>query len=200
MLGIVLVGCANNQPFKQSVTAQSISSLPGVSRITITGVNNNEMRKRMGNDFAIGSLKLNNEFLGNFTRESQVFSHEIRPGNNTIEVYMDGMIGKPVSINLIAEPNTHYFYRYDWDTTYLVLGVNYSLKLTPVDMKPYKNSQIVESLDNKNSNNSQKTKQPRAENNSNDVDKLEAAKKRCIELGFKPGTESFGGCVLRIAK
>lgn len=199
-LVFILVGCANNQPFKQSANAQAIARHPSVSKITITGVNNNEMRKKMGNDFAVGSLKLNNEFLGNFTRESQVFSHEITPGNNKIEVYMDGMMGNPSVINLVAEPNTHYFYRYDWDTTFLGFGVTYSLKLTPVATQPYKNSQPLEVLDNKNSNIPQKSKQAQQENNSSDVVKLESAKKRCIELGFKQGTESFGNCVLRIAK
>ena len=30
--------------------------------------------------------------------------------------------------------------------------------------------------------------------------KLEAAKKRCVELGFLPQTESFGQCMLRVSK
>ena len=30
--------------------------------------------------------------------------------------------------------------------------------------------------------------------------KLEAAKKRCVELGFLPQTEPYGQCMLRVSK
>jgi hypothetical protein len=198
LVSMVVVGCASNQPFKQSVNTPTISNHPGVSRLTITAVNNVSMRKTFGNDFAIGTLKLNDELMGNFNREHQVFSHEIMPGRNVIEITIDGMIGAPLKVALDAEPNKHYFYRYDLNMNYVVIGYGFNLKLTPIEVRPYKNSQVPE-INIKSEPITPKISDQNQNRDSN-INSLENAKKKCIELGLKPGTESFGNCVMKIAK
>lgn len=196
---LVVIGCANNQPFKQSLNSSTIANHPGVSRITINAVNNIALRKTFGNDFAIGSLRLNNESMGDFSREHQVFSHEIMPGKNTIEIKAEGFIGPPLKLELEAEPNKHYFYRYDLSSYYIVIGSGVNLKLTPIEVRPYKNSQAPD-IDLKKVGPITPKLIDETQKRDSNINSLENAKRKCIELGLKPGTESFGNCIMKIAK
>ncbi len=41
---------------------------------------------------------------------------------------------------------------------------------------------------------------PTTQQRSNSASDMEGAKKKCADLGFKTGTESFGNCVLKLSK
>jgi hypothetical protein len=179
-LALILSGCAytqQTQPFKQSNEAKKIAAQTNVSKITIFASNKSSMRKMLALDFAPGAISLNGENLGEFSKNEQIFSHELSPGSNDITV-------GALKLKLNTEPNTHYFYEYGFGLSHwgVASTMDYSLKL--IEKKPYKDVTAV------------KINEKQSPSKSND---FEGAKKICIDLGFKPGTESFGNCVLRVA-
>lgn len=177
---VALSGCAytqQTQPLKQSNEAKKIASQANVSKITIFASNKSSMRKMLALDFAPGAISLNGENLGEFSKNEQVFSHELSPGQNDISI-------ENLKLRLNTEPNTHYFYEYGFGLSHwgVASTMDYSLKL--IEKKPYKDTAVV------------KTNEKQSPSRSND---FEGAKKICVDLGFKPGSESYGNCVLRVA-
>ena len=182
---LILSGCAytqQTQPLKQSNEAKKIASQANISKITIFASNKSSMRKMLALDFAPGAISLNGEKLGEFSKHEQIFSHELLPGENNISVGI-------LNLKLNTEPNTHYFYSYEFGVTHWgVASTNdYSLKF--LEKRPYK--EITKSQTD------QKTSEKIQVNKS---DQFVEAKKLCAELGFKPGTENYGNCVLKVGK
>lgn len=182
---LLMAGCAHTEhipPLTQSKSAKELSQDPNVSKITIFAMNKSSMRKMLGLDFAPGAISINGESLGGFSKNEQTFSHELSPGENTISVGI-------LNLKLKTEPNTHYFYSYEFGVTHWgVASTNdYSLKF--LEKKPYR--EVTKS---------QNEKKVLEKTQSNKIDQFAEAKKTCAELGFKPGTESFGNCVLKVGK
>lgn len=182
---LLVTGCAHTEqtpPLSQSKSAKEISKNSNVSKITIFAMNKSSMRKMLGLDFAPGAISINGEPLGSFSKNEQTFSHELMPGENNIAVGI-------LNLKLNTEPNTHYFYSYEFGVTHWGVASTNDYALKFLEKKPYKEitkSQADQKILDK----------PQVHRS----DQFAEAKKICGELGFKPGTEGFGNCVLKLSK
>ena len=182
----ILSGCSSLQPMKQSIKSQQIANNSDTSKITISAINESGMRKTLGNDFAIGSIRINGELLGDFSKSEQVFTQFLSPGQNLIEVLLPGALHKSqiASVSFNVEPNTHYYFEYYFDANLLGVMKN-SLKLIKKETFRTSSTQSIQ------------------ENNKvidTKSNKIDNSKKICLDLGFKSGTEGFGKCVLQLSK
>jgi hypothetical protein len=180
-----LYGCAAT-PFKKSIRQVSQDS---ASKITITS-ENKEWLSRLMNITVQGKVNLNGEYLGDFSSNEPVFSQEVNPGVNVIEICH----GKCVKISPDIQPNSHYFYGYIYESR----GTAVVWTLRELKKEPYPSKSSSGTPVELQSSNEQQKAKPAARQVGKSMG-LDEAKKKCIELGFKVGTESFGNCVLKVA-
>ena len=180
----LLFGCVTLQPMKQSARSQQIANNSDVSKITINAINFSTMRKTLGVDFAVGKIKVNGEELGDFSKNEQTFTQFLSPGQNLIEIALPGTSLKSAiaSTSFNVEPNTHYFFDYGFEAN--IFGTMRN-EIKFVRKEPFRTSSNQSIQENNKSTDSK-------------TNKIDNAKKICLDLGFKTNTENFGNCVLKI--
>ena len=180
LTAIFLVGCSSTQFRNQGSGINN----PSASRISVIPINTSRVANAFGISTPPGNIWIDGQYAGDITKEMPNFSEEMMPGQHLLEVCQgDPIFGKrqqclSLKINLAA--NTHIYYEYEFTGS--------SYKLTTTKTERYPNSQTP--------NSSSPVFNSSVKGNQTG---LEMAKKKCIELGFKVGTESFGNCVLKVA-
>lgn len=145
------------------------------------------------------TISVNGKTLGR-TVSKTYFYLSLKPGTYKIESYAEDVS----TLSITLEPNKKY---YVWEEVKMGLFIGRSL-LRQVDQATgqsgVSNSQLIYSaytgieIEPLESNNKIKTSIDI--NQSTPAITLEQAKAKCLDLGFKVGTESFGQCVLKVAQ
>jgi hypothetical protein len=192
---IVIGGCASNNHLGQK--EHQIFSAPNYdkqvadsARVTIMSSLSSVISSR---DWADGNVYINGIYQGSFGEHGKTFTRELNPGNYLVEVcqYLlfkgDGSKSNCVSSNINAEKNQHYQFKFNLSGG--LGGGLWRLSAPTVANYPNKKEELKPSMPQAKSSN------PAIQNVE-----MEDAKKKCINLGFKIGTESFGNCILRLSK
>lgn len=190
---MILSGCST--PFKKTTASSNVNPVTA-SRVTVQSISNSSMGKLIGNDYSPAAVSINGEFIGEFSRNETSFSYEVNPGPLSMDFCLEGFMPRCLVHKVTIDPNKHYFYEYDLKGTYVVIGsgINRQVKLTKVaaygNPQPPINSAV-----------SQQPQQPiqKLPPSNQGAAGLESARKKCIDLGFKIGTDSFGQCILRLS-
>jgi len=196
-LSLALAGCST--PFKQTSSSARINQSTA-SRVTVQSTTTSSLKKAVGNDYSPAEVSINGELMGEFSRSETSFTYEVNPGAIRMDFCLSGFMPPCLVYNVNIEPNKHYFLEYSFDSQFLVLGSSIQRKINVIKIVPYGNAPIQAPPQTPVDKNSQvKPPSPNSGNSNQAGAGLEAAKKKCIDLGFKVGTESFGNCVLKVA-
>ena len=191
LIGILLVGCATDNPF----TPPQIIGGPNASRISITSINEANYFDRTS--VLPGKVYLNGVYQGDFTKSSRTFTAELQEGSNLIVVCPERDT-KCINVQLKVEPRKHYKYKYVNEVDYKVVWANFIWRLVPLEVTDYEPASATTSRsqvrDTAPSSGKASTK-----TSPNALNEMEAARIKCLELGFKVDTESFGACILKIS-
>jgi hypothetical protein len=198
-LSLALAGCST--PFKQTSSSARINQSTA-SRVTVQSVSTSSFKKILGNDYSPAEVSINGELMGEFSRNETSFSYEVNPGSIRMDFCLSGYMPPCLVYNANIEPNKHYYFEYELEGRYMVIASGIQRKVRLAKVIPYGNPLIQSPAQippqtpvDKNS----QVKPPSQNSGSSNQAGLEAAKKKCIDLGFKVGTESFGNCVLKVA-
>jgi hypothetical protein len=188
----ILSGCST--PFKGATSTNINPST--ASRVTVQSTTTSSLKKSIGNDYSMASVSINGEFVGEFSRSEKSFSYEMNPGPISMDFCLDGYTPRCLNYRVTVEPNKHYFLEYSFDSQFIGVGSSIQRKVNVNKIVPYGNvqTQIAVEKNPQLLQSNQKSAIP----NQVGVG-LETAKKKCIELGFKSGTESFGQCILKLS-
>ena len=72
-------------------------------------------------------------------------------------------------------------------------------KIKYINFKRYEFAKVLKEVGSKNSKTANKPKNTNTSNKSK-INNLDVFKEQCEDLGFKPRTEKFGDCVLRLVE
>lgn len=189
ILSLFLFGCSSTQ-FKNS--NKSVST-PDASRITVISINTDGIRNLFGARPPPGNIWLDGQFMGDFTSEASTFSEEVTPGSHTLEICQKDVFGGKrrdcMGGKVTIAPNAHQYYQFTYN------GYSFNFSSTRIERYQGQNSQTS----NPSAPNAISSSTPTSTPSKGAPTAMDAAKKKCIELGFKVGTESFGNCVLKVA-
>jgi hypothetical protein len=190
---ITIMGCST--PFKKPTSSINVNPATA-SKVTVQSVSNSSLRRSIGKDFSESKVSINGEFIGDFSQSEKSFSYEVNPGPLSMDFCLEGYIPRCLSHKIQVDPNNHYFFEYELVGTYLVIGSGANRQIRLKQVAAYGNPQTPI-----NPAVSQQPQQPIQKPTpvNQGATGLESAKKKCIDLGFKLGTESFGNCVLKVA-
>lgn len=190
---VILSGCAT--PFKKPTSSINVNPATA-SKVTVLSVSNSSLRRSIGKDFSESKVSINGEFIGDFSQSEKFFSYEVNPGPLSMDFCLEGYIPRCLSHKIQVDPNKHYFFEYELVGTYLVIGAGANRQIRLKQVAAYGNPQTPI-----NPAVSQQPQQPIQKQTppNQGATGLESAKKKCIDLGFKIGTESFGQCILRLS-
>ena len=183
-----LTGCISPTPFNQGT---SVANNPDNSRLTINSVSVPNLGNMFKGGPAPGSVYIDGVYKGDFSSQQPVFSEELAPGGHTLEICQPTIYNKKDRCGIVKfniSPQTHIFYEYFYN------GYSYNLYST----KQERYGASTQSVPPPPSLNAPQNS--KSDLNQKGLSSLEDARKKCIELGLKPGTESFGNCVMKIAK
>lgn len=200
-----LGGCASTTPMREFMHLGTSNA----SKISITS----EYEANILNKNAVlpGKIYVNSVYYGDFSKNQRDFSLEVLPGTYLVVICP----GTPKCINAQINilPNKNYKFKYTQEKQYRVIMLNYVWKLIPTGVEDYFPNKNIATPSGVNNKTLPADSKPQSNNiltnpqvkpigkTMTDVDsKMEVSKTRCLALGFKVGTQSFGECILRLSK
>lgn len=202
-----ITGCSTPVPFREVADTGN----PSASRITINSINEANLFDKTS--VLPGKVYINGVFYGEFSNSQRNFSIETLQGAKLIVVCPEAD-NKCINMQVDILPNKHYKYKYTLAMGYYVVMANYRWSLVPVSVDDYypansptslvrpmisiPSPALAPTLDSGPKKNSEA--QQVRQNDSDTEKKLEVAKGKCLTLGFQLNTQSFGECVMKLAK
>lgn len=144
------------------------------------------------NEVASAVLYLNRQKKYEFSQNSPEFSEELNEGEHFLEVCESHLFGERLrclEMRISLQKNTHVFILHKENRA--ITGT--TRNLSHIRTVKLQDLPLPVEIPNKEKINAQTPdKKP-------NVSSMEEARKKCIELGFKQNTESFGNCILKLS-
>ncbi len=144
------------------------------------------------NEIASGILYLNRQKKYEFSQDNREFNEDLNEGEHLLEVCESHLFGERLrclEMKISLQKNTHVFILHKENRA--ITGTTRTLSHTKT-LKLQDSPLPIENT------NKEKNSAPTSDKKMN-ANLMEDARKKCIELGFKQNTESFGNCILKLS-